>query len=82
MTAQKDDALIDQAINAAAQAGPVMIGAGGAFMATGRPFKIIVPEDITDAEIVDLMGFVATDLRAGAARARSGRRGKVLLVPR
>ena len=74
---------IDDAIEAAAsqpqqhtlvQVGPITIAS------TGRPFVLSLPEHMTEAELFEVIGWMATGLRAAIVKEQEQRRPSIILA--
>ncbi|MHB8398592.1 MAG: hypothetical protein ACYDCI_06615 [Candidatus Limnocylindrales bacterium] len=72
---------VDAAIAAAEQPVQVTMGQHRVTLSSGRPAFVVLPTDATDTEVFDLVGVLATQIRAALAEARNGPASR-LLVPR
>jgi hypothetical protein len=73
---------IDDAIAATVDDGPTieMMGIPVQLSSSGRPARVDLPADVTDAELIDLIGWLGTTVRA-AARERAAGAASRLFVP-
>ncbi len=71
---------VDGAI-AAVEQRPVEMGQHQITLSSGRPAFVVLPTDATDAEVFDLVGVLATQIRGALAQTRKGPASR-LLVPR
>lgn len=72
---------IAKAIDASEKPAVVMAQVNVTIASTGRPVVLGVPQDMTESELFELVGWMATSLRT-AVREQAGRRGPQLVVAR
>lgn len=73
---------IDAAINAAAAPTVQMEQLQVTIASTGRPFVVAFPSDLTDAELLEIIGWQGTALRTHLAENRAKTAGGRILVAR
>lgn len=70
--------LIDKAVEAVEQT-VQMVQVNGTMADTGRPFYLAIPADITDAELLGLLGWMSSQL---AVQLRGQRPSSRLVLPK
>ena len=73
---------LDAALAAAAEPPPVRLGQVDVTLSSGRAARLIVPVDLSDTEILDLLAALSNQMRQAALAARSEGAGSRILVPR
>lgn len=82
MSADQDPDPVDAAIAATEPTRTVeMMGIPGTIASTGRPFRVDVPADMTEAELIEVTGWMLTQLATALRQRREQTPLGRILIP-